>query len=221
MTTISERIKTLILEQEINSKDLSIKSGVPQATISTLLNGKVKDIKADTLYKIATALDVGMHWLYTGKDEGKIYSDDEYISVDMYCVDEVTDDGTVLYGKEYYSQPLLVPEVLFRRVRAKADDCKAFRVFGDSMSPALNSEDVIIVNCSQFTSIIDGKYYALVYMNDHDRNNLQVKILRKRFDNSLIIHSVNADKYPDEEISPEQRSNVKIIGQVIARFSVL
>lgn len=219
MTTISGRIKTLILEQEINSKDLSIKSGVPQATISTLLNGKVKDIKADTLYKIATALDVGMHWLYTGKDEGKSHNDDDYISIDIYCIDEVTDDGTVFYGKEYYSQPLLVPEVLFRQVRAKAENCKAFRIFGDSMAPALNSEDVIIVNCSQFTSIIDGKYYALVYMND--RNNLQVKVLRKRFDNSLVIHSVNTDKYPDEEISPEQRNNVKVLGQVIARFSVL
>lgn len=219
MTTISDRIKRLLKDRNINSKDLSNISGVPPATISVLLNGKVKDVKADTLSRIARALGVNMSWLYTGRSDSDSLIDvtDSYAPVHIYNVHYDIASGDVIYTKSPDYHPLLLSTSFFKRYKTDIDFCRAFLAVGDSMEPSIVDGDTVIVDCSDNNQIRNGAPYAVICANNPDL--LQVKVLRQKFDRTLIIHSINTSKYEDETVAPEQLKFVRIVGRVIAIFS--
>jgi len=57
---LARRIKEFREDLDMQQKVLSIESGVPQATISRLESGKIKDPRLSTIYKIAEALNTGI-----------------------------------------------------------------------------------------------------------------------------------------------------------------
>lgn len=67
METFSERLATLMANKGINQKALSALAGVGQGTISKYLNGQ--EPKSAELFRIATALDVTMDYLYSGRNK--------------------------------------------------------------------------------------------------------------------------------------------------------
>ena len=60
MEILARRIKEFREDLDMQQKVLSIESGVPQATISRLESGKIKDPRLSTIYKIAEALNTGI-----------------------------------------------------------------------------------------------------------------------------------------------------------------
>lgn len=66
MKTLGERIEEKLNERDWNQADLVRKSGVSKAVISVLLSDPSKGLRADSLFAIATALQVDPVWLYTG-----------------------------------------------------------------------------------------------------------------------------------------------------------
>lgn len=52
------RIKDRIAELKFSQYELSVKSGVPQSTISAILLGQTKDMKIGTLLDLCYALDL-------------------------------------------------------------------------------------------------------------------------------------------------------------------
>lgn len=61
-TIIADRLNILVKAQSRNQHDFSGKTGVDEAIISRILNGKC-DPSAETIIKIAKATEVSADWL--------------------------------------------------------------------------------------------------------------------------------------------------------------
>lgn len=95
-----------------------------------------------------------------------------------------------------------------RRIRVDPKNIRRCRVRGRSMEPILYDGDVVSFDCSN-TRIVDEGVYAIV-----SRDQLKVKMLRRRIDGGLTILSRNAAEFPPEEIAPTDVEHVKILGRV-------
>lgn len=55
---IAKRIKELIDKNGITQYELYKRSGVPQSTISTILNSEIKTVRLSTIYDICSGLNI-------------------------------------------------------------------------------------------------------------------------------------------------------------------
>ena len=55
---VAKRIKSLIKEKGITQYELFKRTGVPQSTISTILNGDIKTVKLSTIFEICLGLEI-------------------------------------------------------------------------------------------------------------------------------------------------------------------
>lgn len=55
---IAERIKEIIKEKNMSQYELFKRTGVPQSTISTILNAETKTVKMSTIYEICSGLGI-------------------------------------------------------------------------------------------------------------------------------------------------------------------
>lgn len=55
---VAQRLKNILLEKGLTQYSLYRISGVPQSTISTILNGNIKTIKLSTLHEICAGLNM-------------------------------------------------------------------------------------------------------------------------------------------------------------------
>lgn len=96
-----------------------------------------------------------------------------------------------------------------RRLKPRCLTCMS--AAGDSMSPWLNDGDAVVVDRGD-RDVRDGQPYAVRYGDE-----LRVKRLFRRFDGGLLLRSDNADRYPDETITPDELEHVEVIGRVVWR----
>ena len=76
LNAIIKRIKEIMKERDLNQYKLFKLTGVPQSTISTILNGDIKTIKLDTLYDICAGLNIEF---------------EEFFSVDYLKIENIDD----------------------------------------------------------------------------------------------------------------------------------
>lgn len=55
---VAKRIKEIIKEKGITQYELFKRTGVPQSTISTILNAETKTVKLSTIYEICSGLEI-------------------------------------------------------------------------------------------------------------------------------------------------------------------
>ena len=58
---VAKRLKDLLAEKGISQYTLFKISGVPQSTISTILNGAIKTIKLSTLHEICSGMGMDIY----------------------------------------------------------------------------------------------------------------------------------------------------------------
>lgn len=117
-------------------------------------------------------------------------------------------DGHINYEMVEEHQPAAYRRDWFQKHGINPDRVKRFRVTGDSMEPMLFAGDTILVNLDE-TEVVDGRLYALRY-----RDQLRVKYLSRRIDDTLILRSINGT-YRDEEVPRElANEHITIIGRV-------
>lgn len=87
---------------------------------------------------------------------------------------------------------------------------KRCRVRGDSMERTLFHGDMVTINTGD-RRVIDNSVYAIVVADQ-----LKVKRLRRRRDGGLLIVSDN-ERYPVEDVPPDELEHVHIIGRVFDR----
>jgi phage repressor protein C with HTH and peptisase S24 domain len=85
---------------------------------------------------------------------------------------------------------------------------RLMRVTGESMSPTLEDEDIVLVDLSQ-NDIRVGKIYA-VRMDDE----IVVKRLERK-PGKLVLVSDNRRFYEPQEIPLGDQSNVEVLGRVV------
>lgn len=167
MTTLSERLTSLMNEKGISQAELARLIGIKQPSVFKILNGETRNPKK--ILEIATALNVDPHWLKTGEgDPDPSYrivevsepQNPNTVRVDILDVEASAGNGAYLSPTE---QGLLSQEfdlTFFRQQfgRADAKHLKLITVKGDSMAPTLESGDLLYVDISENYFAADGLY---------------------------------------------------------------
>ena len=167
MTTLSERLTSLMNEKGISQAELARLIGIKQPSVFKILNGETRNPKK--ILEIATALNVDPHWLKTGEgDPNPSYrivevsepQNPNTVRIDILDVEASAGNGAYLSPTE---QGLLSQEfdlTFFHQQfgRADAKHLKLITVKGDSMAPTLESGDLLYVDISENYFAADGLY---------------------------------------------------------------
>ena len=167
MTTLSERLTSLMNEKGISQAELARLIGIKQPSVFKILNGETRNPKK--ILEIATALNVDPHWLKTGEgDPDPSYrivevsepQNPNTVRIDILDMEASAGNGAYLSPTE---QGLLSQEfdlTFFRQQfgRADAKHLKLITVKGDSMAPTLESGDLLYVDISENYFAADGLY---------------------------------------------------------------
>lgn len=224
---MGERIK--LARGRMTQKDLSDAIGISQNALSNYENGK-RIPKTDFLPKLCSVLGISHKWLLEG--EGEMRPDRE--STQHRREDADTTSYQVVYAAQDGEDLINVPLVAARlsagpgshQVNSDVEDYFAFssaflhrkgnpqrmvvmRVEGDSMSPEIRDEDLVLIDQSQ-TDIRLGRIFAVGFED---------AIYLKRIDKlpgKILLKSVNPD-YAPVEISTEgqEAESFRVIGQVL------
>lgn len=222
---IAERLKTAIEEARFESqKELATASGVKQAIISRIINGKAFPA-AETLVRLALALDVSVEWLWSGR--GNKYIDDKEIFVKnsedvkfAYKIKKLSktveagissfDVAQIPEDEEDDANPIFLKREWLQSRGYKHNQLVALTVRGESMEQGLHSGDVVIVNTAD-KEFSDGNVFAFLYEGE-----LTIKRLI-RDSGAWWLHSDNPDqrKYVRKSFT----EGVEIVGKVIQKIS--
>lgn len=167
MTTLSERLTSLMNEKGISQAELARLIGIKQPSVFKILNGETRNPKK--ILEIATVLNVDPHWLKTGEgDPDPSYrivevsepQNPNTVRIDILDVEASAGNGAYLSPTE---QGLLSQEfdlTFFHQQfgRADAKHLKLITVKGDSMAPTLESGDLLYVDISENYFAADGLY---------------------------------------------------------------
>ena len=205
--SIGDRIKKALYEKHMTGFELASKAAISEGGISQIVNGKIKNLKIDTLIKISQALNVNLMWLITGED---------YQIPRFEVTFNPKKDGEPHYTEFKYDRITTFHKSYFEKYGiASSKYCKSFKVLGDSMEPLIRNGDYVVVDCDPDVKIVDGDIYAFV-----DEKGLHVKRLIAPLRGGLIIRSENKS-YEDEFLSKQDLKNICIIGHVIDRAGSL
>ena len=216
MTTLAERLATLMAEKGLSQAELARIIGVKQPSIFKILSGQTLNPK--NILEIANALGVNAHWLKTG--EGEPDSDfvrvvnlhdpaaANTVRVEILDIEASAGNGTFLTRAE---QGLLAQEFdldFFRRQfgRTDAKNLKIIAVKGDSMAPTLESGDLLYVDVAENYFSADG-----LYVFTFDEHTF-VKRLQKR-GREMWAMSDNKEKYEPWQIHTDDP--IYIHGRVV------
>lgn len=210
---LGERLLMARKSKRLTQRDLAVKAGISQTTISDIERGR--NGGSTELMSIAKVLGVSVDYLLTGRDNSQeveiIATDEDFAFIPFY-------DVKASCGNGYHNGDHVVikGELAFKRTWLKAEnlqekDLAIITAKGDSMSPTISEGAILLVN-SAYSRIESGKVYALL----HD-DEVRVKRLFIGFGGDCRITSDNPNKtlYPDESISPEALAGLKIVGRVV------
>ena len=167
MSDLATRLTNLLDENRLSVNAFAKKVGVSQQAIGKIVRGETLNPK--NILEIATALNVDPHWLKTGEgDPNPSYrivevsepQNPNTVRIDILDVEASAGNGAYLSPTE---QGLLSQEfdlTFFRQQfgRADAKHLKLITVKGDSMSPTLESGDLLYVDIAENYFAADGLY---------------------------------------------------------------
>lgn len=233
MNNLAANLRHLMAVESLSENQLSRNTGVPQPTIHRILSGRVADPRDGTLRPLADYFGVTVEELRTHVtrkvNEGvaayrvKAVDGEDGLDPDREIivaeVDVQVSAGAGQRVPEFVETRYRMSYQLswFNQVGAKPENVRVMKVSGDSMERTLFHGDRVAVNLADNKSIVDGRVY--VFTTGGVEPDVKIKRLFKTSDGRLRIVSDNPDKalYPDELLSPEEVSNVYIIGRVIDR----
>lgn len=206
---IGDRIKQLMEEQNLTANALAERSGVPQPTISRIINGSHGDPRTRTLEKLAVALNFPLAALRDSSQPDFIFTRKSQDGTTRYLVGEIKSPLTKsVHGKVQIPQLAAVPSMgggesltydgdqiidvlamsktwLERNIKAKPDNLRVITGAGDSMHPTFSDGDMLLVDVSKGKVDIDGVYV----LSAHER--LFIKRVRQRLDGTFEVSSDN------------------------------
>lgn len=206
---ISDQLKQLMEQKDLTANALAELSGVPQPTISRILNGQHGDPRTKTLERLASALNVSLRQLrepdlsdinvevgatdghqkrfFAGIKTFDRMSSDNKIQIPKLAAAPSMGSGEPLtYDGDQIIDFLPVSKIwLERNVKAKPNNLRVITGAGDSMHPTFSDGDMLLVDISKTRTDIDGVYV----LSAHDR--LFIKRVRQRMDGHFEVSSDN------------------------------
>lgn len=218
METLAQRLKVIMDEQGISQNALARMVGVTQPSIKKIIDGDTLEPKK--ILEIANALNVDVQWLKNGKGEQPSFSqavekeeefaeDENQLRVEVMDVYASAGNGAFLTGdlvgdvcaiefeNDYFLQQ-------FQRASGKG--LAIINVKGDSMSPTLESGDLLYVdttiNCYQGDGLYVFSFNDALYVKRLQLAGRKILVLS---DNKLY------DKW---EITADEEAQFTIHGKV-------
>jgi len=185
----SNRLQRAMQIRNIKASELSEKANIPKSAISQYLSG-LYEAKQKSIFKLANVLDVSEGWLM-GYDVPMIKD------LNTYKVDKLGNSvipipilGTVKAGYNYLAQENWIGTIdVETSLVGNGEDYFALKVHGDSMSPVLIEDDIVIIK----------------KQNDFENGDIVVAIINgdeatikkgKKSDNSILLQPLNSAYEP-------------------------
>lgn len=200
--TTGERIKMLRKEHNLTQEELGSKIGVQKAAIQKYEKGTVKNIKRDSLIKLAQCLDTTPEYLL-GWDETpsniEPLNDSEFVMIPVI--------GRVAAGISCFAENNIVDyEPVLKNDVRDGEQYSFLRVVGDSMYPVFMDGDLVLVRCQ---SSVDSGSYAVVTIDGEDG-----VIKKVVYGNDFIeLQSINP-MYPPRRFEKEDVLRIRVFGLV-------
>lgn len=225
MSTLSERLKQIMIEKNINQTELAkLAEASPQSVTNWLKrNSMSKNVAKAICEKTGYSID----WLLFGLGESNHAdtnfkqsrlkpvewedmptSNTEFVEVPVLDVHLSAGDGYCnTEGEEMYTLPFRA--YTLRREGINVENLRVVRVTGDSMEPKLSDNDTVSINTADKV-VRDGKMYA-IRIGDVQK----IKILIQNSDGNITVRSYNPD-YKDEIVYKGQieSGDFTVIGRV-------
>lgn len=200
--TTGERIKMLRREHNLTQEELGAKIGVQKAAIQKYEKGTVKNIKRDSLLKLAQILGTTPEYLLGWDDipsNLEMSSDAEFVKIPVV--------GKVAAGISCFADNNILDYELVNKNDVRGGEQYAFlRVIGDSMYPVFMEGDLVLVRCQ--TSVDSGSY-AVVTIDGED-GVIKKVVYGKDF---IELQSINP-MYPPRRFENEEVLRIRVFGLV-------
>lgn len=223
-TTANKVLRELMQAKRINQRELSEATGIPQSTISRILNRKILEPTEPQIKPLADFFGItpgqlrGYDPLPTEAFSVKISNDidveqPKYDAVLMLSVNGSCGLGSMVDHEEV-DKSLMFPRELLKKKGSIAENCRVITAVGDSMSPTILHGDSVLVDLSS-TEPLDGNMYAFRRPDQA----VSIKRLTQSISGEWTLSSDNPDKrmYKDEPCSSASLYELPIIGRVIWR----
>lgn len=203
-----KRIKEVRGRLNLNKVEMAKKLKVAESTIRNWESGK-SEPNFKKAREIAHVLDVDENWLIGVDDSSEVSQDDE-VALNYY--------GTVAAGN-FETVPLedgsiKVPKSAFKH--AKAEDCFALKVNGDSMNKVLSNGSYIVIHDyrSVTTPVLNTSDLLLI------RNGSGHTIKRVRLTDTKIHFEPDSyiDEFKTETYDRDLSEDIEVVGKVIYNF---
>lgn len=200
--TTGERIKMLRKEHNLTQEELGAKIGVQKAAIQKYEKGTVKNIKRDSLIKLAQCLETTPEYLLGWDDAPsnmEISGEADFVKIPVV--------GRVAAGISCFADNNILDYEPVPKSEVRGTDRYAFlRVIGDSMYPVFMEGDLVLVRCQ--TSVDSGSY-AVVTIDGEDG-----VIKRVVYGDDFIeLQSINP-MYPPRRFEGEEVLRIRVFGLV-------
>lgn len=221
MSNIHIRIRKARIAKGLSQTQLAEMVGVSPTSVQLWENEDETGTapKRTRMPLVAKTLGVTVAWLQLGEDpippEGGIGLAEDFDStythqrVRMYDLDLSAGKGNAQWVVRDTEEPLLIRNVWFRTKNLLPSDLRAMRVKGNSMSPHLENNDIVMININD-TELVDDEVYAIIY-----NNHFFIKKLRQTGDGVDLISS-NSD-YETISVPNSHADKLVILGKKVWR----
>ena len=221
MTTLAERLTSIMSEKGLSQAELARMTGLKQPSVFKIVSGQTLNPK--NIVEIATALGLDVNWLKTGEGEpiaqGSLIS--SLVSTDSdehhrFRVDYLDVQAAAGHsGIENADYPEVIQSIYFSKEglleivgKSTNDGISLINVPTDSMVPTINKGDIVFVDTKVNYYTGEGVYFFLLNGGAYIKRlmKLPTGVYRAISDNSV---------YPDFDISDELFDTAVIIGKFI------
>lgn len=193
-------------ELSLTLEDVGGRIGVAPSTIQRYERGLILRPKLPVIKEIAAALDTDLDWL-TGQQNRSGMPSNAFpaqlrTNIKIPIIGRVA-AGLACHAEENIEGYEYVPSDEI----SSAENYVYLRVKGDSMSPLILEDDLVLVRCQD---VVDSGTYAVVIIDNEDGVVKKVYIYKDRIE----LHSENP-YYPPRIFKGEECSRVRIFGKVV------
>lgn len=222
MSNIHRRIKEARLSKGLTQAQLAEMLNLSTTAIQLWENNdqaKATAPKRKRLDEVSKILGVSVSWLQFGQSlvapaattglVNDINSSYTHKKIMIYNLDLSAGSGNAQWVLSEPDEPLLIRNSWFKSKNFLSSDLRAMRVRGNSMSPHLENNDIVIINIKDIDPI-DGEIYAVIY---NDR--FFIKRLKQTGEGIHLISS-NSDYEPIEVFNADT-DKFQILGRKVWR----
>lgn len=217
---VSQRLKKALVERNMSQTELAEKTGYTRVYINQIVQGARAIYKKDgALKRLALALEINPQWLMFGDGDmlteslgytkGQVFDLDDTFPVVIYNPSSIhyRDDGSLTWGRPLST--IFIPKYVIQD--RNVPDLRGLQVTNTNLKPALNKNDLAIIDVSQRT-IYEGRTYALMF-----QEMICFRSVTSNIDGSINL--IYSHPFPSQiNIPKDQLDTIQVLGEIVGKI---